>query len=150
MLENPQVVGVKNSSMPVQDIQRFRQIAGDDFNIFNGPDEQFVAGRVLGANAGIGGTYAMMPELFLAADACVKASDMDKALKIQHAINDMIYTACSCHGNLYSVIKEVLRRRGMDIGQARLPLAPCIAEDEATIDTIIRRLDAYFQDFVVQ
>ena len=37
----------------------------DGFAVFNGPDEQFVSGRVMGADGGIGGTYAVMPELFL-------------------------------------------------------------------------------------
>ena len=37
--------------------------------VFNGPDEQFVGGRTMGADGGIGGTYAVMPELFLKADA---------------------------------------------------------------------------------
>ena len=47
MLLNPQVAGVKNSSMPVQDIQMFKAEAmgtRDDFIVFNGPDEQLVSG----------------------------------------------------------------------------------------------------------
>ena len=39
MRKNPNVIGVKNSSMPVQDIQMFKQAAGPDYIIFNGPDE---------------------------------------------------------------------------------------------------------------
>ena len=70
MLKNPNVVAVKNSSMPTQDIQMFKdagiQARGEDgFAVFNGPDEQFVSGRVMGADGGIGGTYAVMPELFI-------------------------------------------------------------------------------------
>ena len=65
MRKNPRVIGVKNSSMPVQDIQMFKLAGGDDYIIFNGPDEQFISGRVIGAEAGIGGTYGVMPELFL-------------------------------------------------------------------------------------
>ena len=38
MRKNPNVIGVKNSSMPVQDIQMFKQAAGPDYIIFNGPD----------------------------------------------------------------------------------------------------------------
>lgn len=44
MRKNPRVIGVKNSSMPVQDIQMFKQAAGEDYVIFNGPDEQFISG----------------------------------------------------------------------------------------------------------
>ena len=65
MRENPNVIGVKNSSMPVQDIQVFKALGGEDSIVFNGPDEQFVGGRLMGADGGIGGTYGVMPELFL-------------------------------------------------------------------------------------
>ena len=61
MRKNPNVIGVKNSSMPVQDIQMFKQAAGPDYIIFNGPDEQFMSGRVIGAEGAIGGTYGVMP-----------------------------------------------------------------------------------------
>ena len=35
----------------------FKQAAGPDYIIFNGPDEQFMSGRVIGAEGAIGGTY---------------------------------------------------------------------------------------------
>ena len=147
MRENKKVIGVKNSSMPVQDIQKFKAAAGENFVIFNGPDEQFIAGRVMGASAGIGGTYAGMPELFLAADACVERGDMKKALEIQNAINDVIFTVLKCHGNLYSVFKEILKRKGMNIGTARLPLAPVTVEDEPIIQSLINKIDTAIATF---
>ena len=60
MRKNPRVIGVKNSSMPVQDIQMFKAVAGEDYVIFNGPDEQFMSGRVIGAEGAIGGTYGVI------------------------------------------------------------------------------------------
>ena len=141
MRENTKVIGVKNSSMPVQDIQKFKAAAGEDFVIFNGPDEQFIAGRIMGAAAGIGGTYAAMPELFVAADACVERGDMKQALEIQNAVNDIIYSVLRCRGSLYGIFKEVLKRKGMNIGTARLPLAPAAAEDEQAIVSIIKKID---------
>ena len=42
MRRNKKVIGVKNSSMPVQDILNFKAAAGEDLIIFNGPDEQSV------------------------------------------------------------------------------------------------------------
>ena len=64
MKKNPRVIGVKNSSMPAQDIQMWRD---EGLIVFNGPDEQFISGLVMGACGGIGGTYAVMPKLFLKA-----------------------------------------------------------------------------------
>ncbi|MDQ9892902.1 dihydrodipicolinate synthase family protein, partial [Acinetobacter baumannii] len=57
MRKNPNVVGVKNSSMATQDIQMFKAEGGEDFVVFNGPDEQLVSGLAIGAQGGIGGTY---------------------------------------------------------------------------------------------
>ena len=130
MRENPRVIGVKNSSMPVQDIQMFKAAGGKDFIVFNGPDEQFISGRVIGAGGGIGGTYGVMPELFLKADALVRENRMEEACQIQYVIDEIIYKMCSCHGNMYAVIKEIMRiNEDLDIGSVREPLPALIESD---------------------
>lgn len=134
MRENPRVIGVKNSSMPVQDIQMFKQAAGDSYIIFNGPDEQFISGRVIGAQGAIGGTYGVMPELFLKMDEYVKSGDLDTAREIQYAVNEIIYKMCSAHGNMYGVIKAILKiNEGLELGSVRKPLAALIKEDEPIV-----------------
>lgn len=135
MRKNPRVIGVKNSSMPVQDIQMFKQAAGEDYIIFNGPDEQFMSGRVIGAEGAIGGTYGVMPELFLKLDELVKAGKMDEAREIQYAANEIIYKMCSAHGNMYGVIKAILKiNEGMDLGGVRDPLPALIESDMAIVE----------------
>ncbi|MDU6063695.1 MAG: dihydrodipicolinate synthase family protein [Anaerococcus sp.] len=130
MRKNPNVIGVKNSSMPVQDIQMFKQNAGDDYIIFNGPDEQFISGRLIGAEGAIGGTYGVMPELILKMDECLKNKDLDKAREIQYAVDAIIYKMCSARGNMYAVIKEILRiNEDLDIGGVRKPLENLIDSD---------------------
>lgn len=135
MRKNPNVIGVKNSSMPVQDIQMFKAAAGNDYIIFNGPDEQFMSGRVIGAEGGIGGTYGVMPELFLKIDEYVKAGEMEKAREIQYAANEIIYKMCSAHGNMYGVIKAILKiNEGLELGGVRLPLAALVDSDMAIVE----------------
>lgn len=135
MRKNPRVIGVKNSSMPVQDIQMFKADAGDDYIIFNGPDEQFISGRVIGAEAGIGGTYGVMPELFLKMNELVKAGKLEAAMPIQYAANSIIYKMCSAHGNMYAVIKAILKlNEGFDIGSVRAPLAELTTEDMKIVE----------------
>lgn len=135
MRKNPNVIGVKNSSMPVQDIQMFKADAGDDYIIFNGPDEQFISGRVIGADAGIGGTYGVMPELFLKMNELVKAGKLEEARPIQYAANSVIYKMCSAHGNMYAVIKAILKlNEGLDIGSVRAPLAELAPEDMKIVE----------------
>ena len=135
MRKNPRVIGVKNSSMPVQDIQMFKQAAGEDYIIFNGPDEQFISGRVIGAEAGIGGTYGVMPELFLKLDELVKANDMATAQKLQYAVNSVIYKMCSAHGNMYGIIKAILKiNEGLELGGVREPLESLAESDMAIVE----------------
>ena len=130
MRKNPNVIGVKNSSMPVQDIQMFKQAAGPDYIIFNGPDEQFMSGRVIGAEGAIGGTYGAMPELYLKLDEYVKAGEMEKAREIQYACDAIIYKMCSAHGNMYAVIKAILKiNEGLELGGVREPLPALVEAD---------------------
>lgn len=141
MLKNPRVVGVKNSSMPTQDIQMFKAEGGDNIIVFNGPDEQFVAGRAIGAQGGIGGTYGVMPELFLEADKLIKEGNLDKAREIQYAINSIIYAMCDCKCNMYAAAKEVLRLQGIDIGDARKPLVGLKEESKPLAANVKKMID---------
>ena len=123
MLKNPRVIGVKNSSMPVQDIQTFVSLGGEDHIVFNGPDEQYLGGRLMGAEAGIGGTYGVMPDLFLKLESLIQERDLDSAKKLQYAINEVIYKMVSGKANMYAVAKEVLRlNEKLDLGSVRQPL----------------------------
>ena len=123
MRQNPRVIGVKNSSMPVQDIQMFVAAGGEDYIVFNGPDEQYLGGRLMGAEAGIGGTYGVMPDLFLKLESLIQERDLDTAKKLQYAINEVIYKMVSGKANMYAVAKEVLRlNEKLDLGSVRQPL----------------------------
>ena len=147
MRKNPNVIGVKNSSMPVQDIQMFKAEGGRDFIVFNGPDEQFVGGRAMGADGGIGGTYAVMPELFLKADALVRAGDLETAREIQFAMNEIIYTMCGSRANLYAVMKEILKRKGVNVGGVRAPLTPVSESDLPVVEHSMAMIDAAIEKY---
>ena len=142
MLKNPRVIGVKNSSMPVQDIEMWRD---EGALVFNGPDEQLLSGLVAGAAGGIGGTYGAMPELYLKIFELTQRCEIARAREIQDACCQVIYKMCSGKGNMYAMIKEILRRRGgPDLGGVRAPLynlteedLPIAAQAAAEIDRLI-------------
>lgn len=146
MMKNPMVIGVKNSSAPTQDIQMWRDEAikaGKEFVVLNGPDEQLISGLVMGAAGGIGGTYGAMPKLYVELYRCVKAGALDKALEIQNDCCRIIYKLCSGHGNMYGMIKEVLRKLGgPDCGSVRAPLAELIESDYAIADECVAMIQA--------
>ena len=129
MLENPRCIGVKNSSMPVEDIEKW--IAGGAIT-FNGPDEQLLSGIVAGATGGIGGTYGAMPEVYLKIfELATKGENLALARELQQDANQIIYKMCSGTGNMYAMIKEILRLTGgPDIGGVRAPLLNLTEEDK--------------------
>ena len=135
MRKNPRVIGVKNSSMPTQDIETFTRLGGPACVVFNGPDEQFVSGRAIGACGGIGGTYASMPELFLKMDALTREGRFAEAQPIQHEVNAIIEEMCACHGNLYAVMKQILRiNEGLELGSVRAPMPALIPDDMPQVE----------------
>ena len=145
MKKNPRVIGVKNSSMPVQDIQLFRD---EGVIVFNGPDEQLISGLAMGAVGGIGGTYGAMPELFLKIFELFSQGKMEEAREIQNEACRIIYKMCSTHGNMYAVIKEIIRLQGgPDVGGVKAPLANLTEADRVickeTADMIAETIHRY-------
>lgn len=145
MKKNPRVIGVKNSSMPLQDIQLFRD---EGVIVFNGPDEQLISGLAMGAVGGIGGTYGAMPELYLKIFALFSERKMEEAREVQNAACRIIYKMCSAHGNMYAVIKEIIRLQGgPDVGGVKAPLADLAEADLAickeTADMIAETIQKY-------
>ncbi len=145
MLKNPRVIGVKNSSMPVQDIEMWRD---EGAIVFNGPDEQLLSGLVAGAIGGIGGTYAAMPELYLAIYRLVQQGEIAKAREIQDECCHMIYRMCACKGNMYAVIKGILRAQGgPDIGGVRAPLYELQPEDLPAVEEMAKDITALVKKY---
>lgn len=141
MLKNPRVIGVKNSSMPIQDIQMFKRqaaINNKEVVVFNGPDEQFVGGRIIGADGGIGGTYGVMPELFVKLNSLIESGHFENAGKLQDDIDEVIYTMCSANGNMYAVAKAALKKlSGIDLGGVRAPLLNLSDEDNDIVEKVV-------------
>lgn len=131
MLKNPRVIGVKNSSMPVQDIEMWRD---EGAIVFNGPDEQLLSGLAAGAIGGIGGTYGVMPELYLAIYRLFNEGNIASAREIQDECCHVIYKMCSGTGNMYAMIKAImLEREGIEAGSVRAPLCELQPEDMSIV-----------------
>lgn len=142
MLKNPKVVGVKNSSMPIQDIEMFKNHSVEDFIVFNGPDEQLAGGLAVGADGGIGGTYGVMPEVYLKIYESIKSGDIKTAQYLQRKAVDIIGEMVKCKGNLYAVMKEIIRiRENLDLGGVRAPLRNIEVEDQEQIKKCISKID---------
>lgn len=144
MLSSPKMVGVKITTASSYELQQLRVMGGDDILIFNGPDEQLLAGRVMGATAGIGGTYGIMPELFLAIERCYREGDIERAQQFQTKVNEVITKLLQLP--IHSALKEILKLRGVDCGSVRAPLEEVTEEQLPAVQEIYEQMMGYVED----
>ena len=134
MLQNEKIAGIKNSNEVAHQIMQFKALGGENFIVLNGPDEQYLAGRLMGADGGIGGTYGPMPELYMKLEEYICAGEIEKARRLQEKILFFIYRLCS-FPSMYGANKAIIKlRSGIDIGQPRLPFLPVSSEDPKVVE----------------
>lgn len=140
MANYAKVIGVKNSSMSSYDINRFKRIGGENFIVFNGPDEQYLAGRMSGAVGGIGGSYGAIPELLLKIEEYIQNREYEQAQHVQNAINYVIEKMYGT-GSFMGAAKEIISRRITPIGIPRMPIAPLPPGNDEVITSLIAYID---------
>ncbi|MEF3302094.1 4-hydroxy-tetrahydrodipicolinate synthase [Paenibacillus sp. GYB003] len=117
----PQCLGVKFTSMNMFEMEQIRARCGDDFLLFNGHDEVYAAGALMGADGAIGSTFNMMPKPFLDMFAMLSEKRWEEARGLQRQVNAVIG-----HMLRFEVIpyeKYVLHLQGVIRSSAvRLPL----------------------------
>lgn len=103
----------------------------------------------MGARAGIGGTYGVMPELFLKLNQLIADKELERAKELQFTINTIIGKLTAAHGNMYSVIKEVLKiNENLNIGSVRAPLTPVTGTDRPIVEEVARLIRAAKETFL--
>lgn len=144
MAKQDKVIGVKISAESTFELQQFKAAGGSDFLVLNGPDEQYLAGRSIGADGGIGGTYGVMPELFLKIERCYVEGNMADAQKWQFIVNELIVDLLS-YPSLYGACKAILKLRGFDTGEPRMPLLPVTLSDQGRIEELNNKMLKYIE-----
>lgn len=140
-----QVIGVKISSESTFELQQFKAAGGEDFLVYNGPDEQFLAGLSMGADGGIGGTYGVMPELFMAIERCYRQGRMEEAKQWQYRVNEVI-TELLSYSSLYGACKAILTLRGFPCGSPRMPLQSLTLLELDNIQALNDKIEKYIAE----
>jgi N-acetylneuraminate lyase len=122
----PGVVGLKYTDF---DLYRMSLVSLSGATIFNGRDEVFAAGLLMGAHGGIGSFYNLIPELFVETFEHAQAGKWAEARKTQDRINKLIQAVLRFP--MLASIKHLLTISGIDCGNPKAPRRP-LHEDEAT------------------
>ena len=94
----------------------------------------------MGADSGIGGTYGVMPELYLKLDELFRAGKREELSRLQRTVTSIILELLSL-GGLFAVCKEILSLQGMNIGKPRLPLPQLDLMKKDAVAKLKKRID---------
>jgi len=132
---DPRVIGVKFTSNDFYQLERMRS-HDPKLIIYNGFDEMFLSGLVMGADGAIGSTFNFMADKFLAIKKAYDAGDLATARRIQGEANGIL-AALIKTGSVFLAEKYVLSLLGCPIGESRRPFKP-LSEDSRTLlkDTV--------------
>jgi len=131
------IIGLKFTSMNTYEMQQIMDVCGDDFLVFNGPDESCLAGLSMGAFGAIGSTYNIMPAKFVELHRLFRAGRIDEARAIQYEVNRVIQELLKY--DFIAFEREVLRLQGFDTGLPRKPIQQLTDAQRADIYETVKR-----------
>lgn len=124
----PNVIGLKFTDFNLFTLTRLKE---DGMLIWNGRDEVFAAGLLMGADGGVGTFYNVIPEWFVEVYRLMQERRADEAMVRQRQINK--YVAITLRYPPLPSIKAILRRSGLDCGVCLAPRQELDAQTEARL-----------------
>lgn len=112
----PRVAGCKFTGF---DLYTLSWLSREGKMVFNGRDEVFAAGLLMGAGGGIGSFYNIAPELFVEIYRRSREGDWAGARAAQDRANELI--AIVLEYPLFPAIKQILAWQGFDCGVCAAP-----------------------------
>jgi len=128
----PNVVGLKFTDF---DLYKLHQISQSGKVIFNGRDEVFAAGLLMGAGGGIGTFYNLVPELFLQIYQSALSGRWDEARRAQDHVNELIRVTLQFP--MLSAVKTMLKWQGFDCGPCLAPRENLTGDEESRLRAMI-------------
>ena len=114
------MIGLKWTSYDYYDMKNIKDIDGGNINVLNGPDETLLCGLTMGADGGIGGTYNVMPRVFVNIYNAYMAGDMKTAREEQFKANRLIRVLLKF--GVINGVKDILNLLGYETGHCTYPM----------------------------
>jgi N-acetylneuraminate lyase len=115
----PTAIGVKFTRNNFYEMRNIIELCGGDINMINGPDEMLINGLTMGADAGIGSTYNVMPGHYVKLYEAFMAGDFETARQAQFEINRIIRVIIKY--GVIRTVKQTLCEMGFDVGGPAFP-----------------------------
>lgn len=138
LFEDPQLLGIKHTSMNLYDLERMKNSYPDKV-YFNGYDEIFLSGLAAGCNAAVGTTVNLFNREFKQIRKLYLEGEMQQAAAIQTKINDAIETFVSV--GIFNAVKYAFTLMGIDCGSCRKPFIALTEEGKAQVEMTMKSMD---------
>ncbi|MEA4822505.1 MAG: dihydrodipicolinate synthase family protein [Clostridiaceae bacterium] len=135
----PNMIGLKWTNPNYYEMHKISLLRGGDINVINGPDETFLCGLMMGAHAGIGSTYNVMPRVFVDIYNAFQKGDLAAARKAQYKADALIRVMLA-HDGLAS-LKLMLTWNGFDMGHTTYPMKRLNDAEEASLRADLNAID---------
>ena len=134
LLSDKRIGGIKHTSTNMYDLERMKSAySGKVF--FNGYDEVFLSGLAAGADAAIGTTINLFPDIFKLIRSRFKAGENEQAALEQSKINGIVETFVDA--GIFNAVKYSFTLLGMGCGSCRKPFLPLEKTAEKKIEKLI-------------
>jgi N-acetylneuraminate lyase len=124
----PNVAGLKFTSFDFYTLARVKAL---NRVVFNGRDETFACGLLMGADGGIGSFYNITPGLFVSLYDAARKGDWDLAKTKQDRVNELISIVLAYP--LFPALKRILAWQGVDCGECVEPRLPLTEEQSSRL-----------------
>ena len=124
----PNVAGLKFTDFDFYTLGRIKALGK---TVFNGRDEAFACGMLMGADGGIGSFYNVAPGLFVELYEAALAGDWVRARALQERVN-LLISICLAYP-VFPAIKRILAWQGIECGECLAPRQPLSTEQETRL-----------------
>ena len=142
LAEHPLIKGIKHSSPNVYELERFKANV-PEMTVYYGMDEQYLAGRIMGADAFIGSTYNVMTPIYKKLEKAYVDGNKDDMKTYTTLLNG--FTSDLIKADIMPALKYIIETKlGIEFNGCRTPLAnELTAEGKAIADNVYSRMEKY-------
>jgi N-acetylneuraminate lyase len=132
LMDDPRIAGAKFTATDLFQFEQLRKSApGKKF--YFGTDEMFLGAVAMGTDGGIGSTYNLIGDVYLAIEAAIAAGDVASARRHQGKANELI--AILLQTGVMPGLKHALNKMDIPVGPCRSPFSRPNSGSLALLDT---------------
>jgi len=137
------IVGIKDSSGDMTKAAEIIRQTGNNFAVLSGRDTLIYGFLAYGGHGSIAATANIFPKLVVSIYELFQKGDYQKALEAQFKLAPL--RMAFSLGSFPAIVKESLKLRGIDMGNALKPISPISPKNRDRLRKIIKEIeDQYF------